>query len=109
MTEHPYRRVEGLISYAITQEALDAAAGAAAGTVDGVEVASKRFSRPRGRGAHVEVAGDRVRVRIEVACRYGVVLPAAAREVQRQVAATLGTLTGLEVDGVDVEVVAVLK
>ncbi len=109
MTDHPFRRVEGQLSYAITQEALDAAAGAAAATVDGVEVASKRFARPRGRGAHVEVDGDVVRARIEVACKYGVLLPAAARDVQRRVATTLGGLTGLEVGGVDVEVVAVLR
>ena len=37
MTEHPFRRVEGQLSYAITQDALDAAAGAAAATVDGVD------------------------------------------------------------------------
>ena len=109
MSEHPYRRVEGQLSYAITQEALDAAAATAAGLVEGVEVASRRFARPRGRGAHVEVDGDLVRARIEVACRYGVAVPAAARDVQRQVSATLATLTGLEVDGVDVEVVAVLR
>ena len=109
MSEHPYRRVEGQLSYAITQEALDAAAGAAAALVEGVEVAHRRFARPRGRGAHVEVDGDMVRARIEIACTYGVVLPAAAREVQRFVSATLATLTGLEVDGVDVEVVAVLR
>ena len=70
---------------------------------------SRRFARPRGRGAHVEVDGDAVRARIEIACTYGVVLPAAAREVQRRVSATLTTLTGLEADGVDVEVVAVLR
>ena len=35
--------------------------------------------------------------------------PQAAREVQRHVTATLRTLTGLEVDGVDVEVVAVVR
>ncbi len=109
MSEHPYRRVEGQLTYAITQEALDAAAAAAARLVDGVEVASGRFARPRGRGAHVEVEGDRVRARIEIACRYGAVLPDAARGVQRQVTATLRRLTGLEVDGVDVEVVAVTR
>ncbi len=109
MSDHPYRRVEGRLAYAITQDALDAAAAAATALVEGVEVASKRFGRPRGRGAHVEVDGDLVRARIEIACRYGVVLPAAARGVQRQVSATLATLTGLEVDGVDVEVVAVLR
>ena len=108
MSEHPYRRVEGRLSYAITQDALDAAAAGAAGTVDGVDVAGRRFARPRGRGAHVEVTGDRVQARIEIACRHGVVLPVAARDVQRRVAATLRTLTGLEVE-VDVEVVAVTR
>ena len=109
MSEHPYRRVDGQLSYAITQDALDAAAGAAAALVDGVEVASKRFARPRGRGAHVEVEGEAVRARVEIACRYGVALPAAAREVQSRVYATLAAHTRLEVDGVDVEVVAVLR
>ena len=57
MTDWPFHRVEGDLSYGITQEALDGAAAAAAGAVEGVEVASRRFARPRGRGAHVEVAG----------------------------------------------------
>ena len=108
--EHPYRRVEGLLSYSITQDALDAAAAAAANLVDGVEVARGRFARPRGRGAHVEVDGDRVRARIEIACRYGAILPrraSARRAAPRD--GTLRTLTGLEVDGVDVEVVAVTR
>ena len=109
MTEHPYRRVEGQLTYSITQDALDAAAAAAANLVDGVEVARGRFARPRGRGAHVEIDGERVRARIEIACRYGAILPEAARDVQRRVTATLRTLTGLEVDGVDVEVVAVTR
>jgi uncharacterized alkaline shock family protein YloU len=109
MTGHPYRRVEGRLSYAITQDALDAAAAAAATLVDGVEVARGRFARPRGRGAHVEVDGDRVRARVEIACRYGAVLPDAARDVQRHVTATLRTLTGLDVAGVDVEVVTVTR
>lgn len=109
MSEHPYRRVEGPLEYAITQDALDGAAAAAAGTVDGVEVARGRFARPRGRGAHVEVTGDLVRARIEIACRFGTVLPAAARDVQLCVATTLETLTGLAVAGVDVDVVAVTR
>ena len=109
MNERPYRRVDGLLTYAITQDALDAAAAAAANLIDGVEVARGRFARPRGRGAHVEIDGDRVRARIEIACRYGSVLPEAARDVQRHVTSTLRTLTGLEVDGVDVGVVAVTR
>jgi uncharacterized alkaline shock family protein YloU len=50
-----------------------------------------------------------VRARIEIACRFGTVLPQAAAEVQQRVAVTLGTLTALEVDGVDVDVVAVIR
>jgi uncharacterized alkaline shock family protein YloU len=106
---YPFRRVEGDLSYAITQEALDGAAAAAAGSVEGVEVARGRFARPRGRGAHVEVADDRVRARIEIACRFGIVLPQAAAEVQQRVAETLRRLTTLEVEGVDVDVVAVIR
>jgi uncharacterized alkaline shock family protein YloU len=109
VTEAPFRRVEGDLEYLITQDALDGAAASAAGAVDGVEVASKRFARPRGRGAHVEISGERVRARIEIACRFGTMLPQAAAEVQERVAATLGTLTALEVDGVDVDVVAVIR
>jgi hypothetical protein len=41
MTEHPDRRVEGLLSYAITQDALHSAAGAAAGPVGGVVPVSR--------------------------------------------------------------------
>ena len=109
MTEWPFHRVEGDLAYGITQEALDGAAAAAAGAVEGVEVASRRFARPRGRGAHVEVAGERVSARIEIACRFGTVVPQAAAEVQRRVADTLRTLTALEVDGIDVDVVAVVR
>lgn len=109
MTEHPYSRTDGDLSYAITAEALEGAVAAAAGRVEGVTVADHRVKRPRGRGAEVTVASERVHVRLAVACRYGTVLPAAARAVQAEVAAALSRLTGLVVDTVDVEVVAVTR
>jgi uncharacterized alkaline shock family protein YloU len=109
MTDHPYSRTEGDLRYAITQDALDGAAAAAAASVDGVVVADNRLLRPRGHGAVVTVAADRVRARLELACRYGVVLPDAARAVQAAVADALGCLTGLTVDAVDVEIVAVSR
>jgi uncharacterized alkaline shock family protein YloU len=62
---------------------------------------------PRGSGAVVSIAGDRVRASLEIACRYGVVLPDAGRAVQAAVAAALAGLTGLGVERVDVEIVAV--
>jgi uncharacterized alkaline shock family protein YloU len=109
VSDWPFRRVEGDLEYGITQDALDGAAASAAAAVEGVEVASRRFARPRGRGAHVEVDAERVRARIEIACRYGTVVPQAAAEVQRRVAEALHTLTTLEVDAVDVDVVAVAR
>jgi uncharacterized alkaline shock family protein YloU len=109
VTDWPFRRVEGDLEYGITQDALDGAAASAAGAVEGVEVARGRFARPRGRGAHVEIDGERVRARIEIACRFGTVVPQAAAEVQRRVGDALRTLTALELDGVDVDVVAVIR
>lgn len=109
MSEHPYTRHEGSLVYAITQVALDAAASAAAAKVEGVVVAEHRLLSPRGRGASVAIEGGAVRVRLDIACRYGVVLPAAARRAQAVVAAALERLTGLTPVTVDVEVVAVTR
>jgi uncharacterized alkaline shock family protein YloU len=46
-------------------------------------------------------------VRLELAARYGVVLPQLAREVQNRVADALESMCGVEIDGVDVSVEAV--
>jgi uncharacterized alkaline shock family protein YloU len=105
--EHPYIRVEGDLVYAITQDALDGCAARAAGAVEGVAVAGHRLRRSR--GASVVVDGSSVSARMEIACRFGVPIPEAARDVQREVAAALATLTGLAVERVDVEVVGVTR
>jgi uncharacterized alkaline shock family protein YloU len=107
MPEHPYIRTEGDLVYAITQEALDGCAARAAGSVDGMSVAGHRLRRSR--GASVSVDGGSVSARLEVSCRYGVPIPDAAHAVQREVAAALATLTGLDVARVDVEVVGVTR
>jgi uncharacterized alkaline shock family protein YloU len=62
-----------------------------------------RVRRPR-RALEIELDGSRARVSVEVAVRYGVVVPDAAREVQRRVADGLRTVCGLEADAVDVAV-----
>ena len=63
-----------------------------------------RVRRPR-RGLDIDVEnGSRVRVSLELAVRYGVVVPEAARDVQRRVAEGLRTMCGLEADTVDVSV-----
>ena len=62
-----------------------------------------RVRRPR-RGLDIDVDDGRVHVSLELALRYGVVVPDAAREVQRRVAEGLRTMCGLEADAVDVSV-----
>ena len=82
----------------IEGDALAALVVAAAEHVDGA-----RVRRPR-RGLDVAVTDGRVRVELELAARYGSVLPDLAREVQSRVAAAVGSSTGLEVDAVDVSI-----
>ncbi len=79
----------------------DALAGlviAAAELVDGA-----RVRRPR-RGLDVEVDGGRARISVELAARYGAVLPELATAVQRSVAAALTASAGLTVEAVDVAI-----
>ena len=58
--------------------------------------------RRRRRGLQVDVVDGRARVALELAARYGVVLPELARGVQERVADALGRMCGLEVEAVDV-------
>jgi uncharacterized alkaline shock family protein YloU len=73
----------------------------AAESVDGAEVRRGR------RRLEIEVEDGRAHVRLELAARYGVVLPQLAREVQNRVADALESMCGVEIDGVDVSVEAV--
>jgi uncharacterized alkaline shock family protein YloU len=70
----------------------------AAESVDGA-----RVRRPR-RGVELELAAGRVQVGLQLAARYGAVLPELAREVQERVSDALRSMCGLEVDAVDVRV-----
>jgi uncharacterized alkaline shock family protein YloU len=60
----------------------------AAGEVEGVRV--------RRRGLDVEVDGGRAKVALEIAVRLGDVIPDAAADVQRRVAAALRDMCGLD-------------
>jgi uncharacterized alkaline shock family protein YloU len=70
----------------------------AAETVDGV-----RVKRPR-RHLDVDVAAGEARVALDLSVEYGHVLPEAARAVQRRITDALGTMCGLTVRSVDVNV-----
>ena len=79
----------------------DALAGlviAAAELVDGA-----RARRPR-RGLDIAVSGGTVRVELELAARYGAVLPELARAVQERVAEALRGSAGLTVERVDLTI-----
>jgi uncharacterized alkaline shock family protein YloU len=82
----------------IEGDALAALVIAAAEQVDGA-----RARRPR-RGLDVSVADGTVRVELELAARYGTVLPDLARAVQENVTAALRGSAGLTVERVDVAI-----
>jgi uncharacterized alkaline shock family protein YloU len=79
----------------------DALAGlviAAAELVD-----SARVRRPR-RGLDVTVKDGHAHVAVELAARYGAVLPELGAAVQRSIAAALEASSGLRVEAVDVAI-----
>ena len=79
----------------------DALAGLVVSAVGLVEGA--RVRRPR-RGLDVTVTGNSIRVDLELAARYGTVLPELARAVQAGVTEALRASTGLTVERVDVAI-----
>lgn len=85
-------------SITIEADALAALVIAAAERVDGA-----RVRRPR-RGLDVSVANGTARVELELAARYGAVLPELALAVQAGVADVLRGSAGLTVGAVDVSV-----
>jgi uncharacterized alkaline shock family protein YloU len=82
----------------VTHGALSQVVISSAEAVDGA-----RVRRPR-RGLEIDLDGERVRVSLELAVRYGGVLPDVAREVQHRVAEGLRTMCGLDASSVDVAV-----
>jgi len=66
-------------------------------------VEGARVRRPR-RGLELRLEDDHVRVELELAVRYGIVLPELARDVQARVAEALTTMVSLDVHAVDVSI-----
>ena len=82
----------------IEGDALAALVISAAEQVDGA-----RARRPR-RGLDVSVADGTVQVELELAARFGTVLPELARAVQENVTEALRTSAGLTVERVDLAI-----
>ena len=93
---HEIATPEGTIR--IERDALAALVVTAAELVQGA-----RVRRPR-RGLELVVADGRAHVSLELAVRYGTVLPELAAAVQRSVGHALSRSAGLEVDAVDVAI-----
>ncbi len=85
---------DGTIS--VTPAALLAVVVRAAESVDGV-----RVRRPK-RDVEIEIAGESASVELELAARYGVVLPDAARDAQQRVSDALARMCGVAASTVDV-------
>ena len=81
-----------------TQAALAQIVVQAAEAVEGARVRRQR------RGLEIEADSTRARVELELAVRYGHVLPDAARDVQERVAEALTIMVSLDVDAVDVSI-----
>ena len=88
-------------SVTVTLSALSELVVRAAESVDGVEVRRGR------RHLDIDIAEGHARVRMELAARYGLVLPRLARTVQERVSAAVSSMCRVEVDAVDVSVEAV--
>jgi len=84
---------------------IDVTAGALAQIVQRAaeSVEGARVRRPR-RGLDLRLEDGRVRVELELAVRYGIVLPEAARDVQARVAEALEAMVELDVEAVDVSI-----
>jgi uncharacterized alkaline shock family protein YloU len=82
----------------VTPAALAELVVKAAETADGARVRRGR------RRLDIDLSSGDARVRIELAARYGLVLPAVAREVQAKVSEALTTMCGVPVAGFDVAV-----
>jgi uncharacterized alkaline shock family protein YloU len=84
---------------------IDVTAGALAQIVQRAaeSVEGARVRRPR-RGLGLRLEDGRVRVELELAVRYGIVLPEAARDVQARVAEALEAMVDLDVEAVDVSI-----
>jgi uncharacterized alkaline shock family protein YloU len=93
---HVVRTAEGTIT--IPDSVLAQIVRRAAETVDGA-----RVRRPR-RGLEVELDGARAAVTLELAARYGTVLPDLAREVQEHVSDALASMCGFDVQRVDLAI-----
>lgn len=92
-------------SLTIADQVIEKIAVVASGRVDGVAEVGSKMEQLVGRGfprAQARVAGDRVRISVEIAVIWPAVLATVAKEVRDRVSAQVESSVGCHVDAVDV-------
>ena len=93
------------VLFGIAQLALDEVEGLA--TVAPPARVGEILTGRRAKGIQVERDGERVRILLSVRVLYGLAIPEVARAAQRAVREAVSSMTGLDVDTVEVSVEAV--
>ncbi|WP_216829442.1 Asp23/Gls24 family envelope stress response protein [Alkalihalobacterium elongatum] len=100
----------------ISPEVIEVIAGIAASEVDGVAtmrgnfatgVAERLGRKNHGKGVKVELKEDGIVVDVSVVIIYGVSIPDVAKKIQSNVKQALQTMTGIDLEAVNVHVVGV--
>ena len=90
----------------IADEVIAVIAGTAALEAEGVAQLAGSTRKHRARGVQVQVKAQHVRLGIALSVKAGKKLQEVSREVQQRVKSAIETMTGLQVDEVNVSVVA---
>ncbi|MFV8827966.1 Asp23/Gls24 family envelope stress response protein [Alkalihalobacterium sp. APHAB7] len=100
----------------ISPEVIEVIAGIASSEVDGVAtmrgnfatgVAERLGRKNHGKGVKVELKEDGIVVDVSVIIIYGVSIPDVAKKIQSNVKQALQTMTGIDLEAVNVHVVGV--
>jgi len=100
----------------IADEVVTIIAGLAATEVEGVgsmagnitnELVSRLGKKNLSKGVRVEVADNRVTVDVAINIEFGYAIPEISEKVQERIKSAIETMTGLEVNAVNVRIVSV--
>lgn len=100
----------------IASDVVSAIAGISAAEVDGVQsisgggindIAGKLGMENYSKGVRVTIAGEKAAVEISVTLKYGYSIPEVSEKVQEKVSQAIKSMTGLEVEKVNVRIAGI--
>ena len=100
----------------IASDVVYAIAGISAAEVDGVQsisgggindIAGKLGMKNYSKGVRVTIAGEKAAVEISVTLKYGYSIPEVSEKVQEKVSQAIKSMTGLEVEKVNVRIAGI--